>query len=53
MPKAICGAKLTIKNAGWPFAGDFIITKVEHIMNQDGVMRTDIGFKANSLPKEP
>lgn len=50
-PKAACGAKLTIENAAWPFAGDFIITKVEHRARREGKMTTDITFKANSLPK--
>jgi phage protein D len=49
-PKAACGAKLTIKNAGWPFEGKFIITKVEHRRSHEGTFSTDITFKANSLP---
>lgn len=51
LPKAACSAKLTIKDAAWPFAGDFIITKVEHRRTHDGSLTTDITFKANSLPK--
>ena len=51
VPEAACGAKVTIKNAGWPFAGSFIITKVEHRATREGQMTTDITFKANSLPK--
>jgi phage protein D len=50
-PKAACGAKLTIKDAGWPFEGKFIITKVEHRRSHEGTFSTDITFKANSLPK--
>ncbi|MFT4976223.1 MAG: hypothetical protein ACI8S6_002119 [Myxococcota bacterium] len=51
VPKAACGAKLTIKNAEWPFEGDFVITKVEHRAAFGGAMSTDITFRANSLPK--
>ena len=51
VPKAACGAKLTIENAAWPFEGDFVITKVEHRARREGKMTTDITFKANSLPK--
>jgi len=51
VPKAACGAKLTIKNAAWPFEGSFVITKVEHRATREGAMSTDITFKANSLPK--
>ena len=50
-PKAACGAKLSIKKAGWPFEGKFIITKVEHRRSHEGTFSTDITFKANSLPK--
>lgn len=50
VPKAACGAKLTIKNAAWPFEGDFVITKVEHRASREGDLRTDITFKSNSLP---
>lgn len=53
VPSAECAGKLTIKNAGWPFSGDFIITKVEHRMGRRGSLKTDITFKSNSLPKLP
>jgi phage protein D len=52
VPKAACGAKLTLENAGWPFDGSFIITKVFHEFTFDG-LRTEITFRSNSLPKVP
>ena len=44
------GNKLTMKGAGYPFDGSFIITKVVHEFAFDG-LRTEITFKSNSLPK--
>ena len=53
IPGAACGAKLTIQEAGWPFEGNFIITKVFHEASPEGkIKKTEITFKANSLPKE-
>ena len=51
VPKAEVGAKLSILKGGWPFTGDFIITKVEHRATREGAMSTDITFKSNNLPK--
>jgi len=51
VPEAACGAKLSIENAGWPFSGDFIITKAEHKIKREGKMSTDITCKATILPK--
>lgn len=48
--KAEVGANLELIGAGWPFDGTFIITKVFHEFAFDG-LRTEITFKANSLPK--
>ncbi|MEC8379823.1 MAG: hypothetical protein VXZ96_05855 [Myxococcota bacterium] len=50
--KAMCGATLKVKNAGWPYDGAFVITKVFHEYSFNG-LKTEITFKANSLPKEP
>jgi len=47
---ATVGSTLKIKDAGWPFDGSFIITKVFHEFVFDG-LKTEISFKANSLPK--
>jgi len=47
---AAVGASLEVEGAGWPFDGTFIITKVFHEANSDG-LKTEITFKANSLPK--
>lgn len=44
------GNELSIKGAGYPFDGKFIITKVVHEFAFDG-LRTEITFKSNSLPK--
>jgi hypothetical protein len=52
VPGAACGSTLKIKNAGWPFDGSFIITKVFHEFTFNG-LKTEITFKSNSLPKEP
>jgi phage protein D len=49
--KATVGANLVIEGAGWPFDGTFIITKVFHESNYDG-LKSEITFKANSLPKD-
>ena len=48
--KAQVGSTVKLKGAGWPFDGTFIITKVFHEFVFDG-LRTEITFKANSLPK--
>ena len=48
--KATVGAKVKIKGGGWPFDGTFIMTKVCHQFAFDG-LKTEITFKANSLPK--
>ena len=54
-PKAFCGATLEVtgkdKN-GWPFVGKFMITKVVHTYSNNELL-TEIGFRSNSLPKEP
>ena len=52
IPQAHCGAMLKVENAGWPFNGSFVITKVYHEYVRNGV-RTEISFKCNSLPKIP
>jgi hypothetical protein len=51
LSKAACGAPLKIKNAGWPFDGKFIISKVFHEYI-GGKLKTEVTFRANSLPKE-
>lgn len=48
--KATVGANVELIGAGWPFDGTFITTKVFHEFTFDG-LRTEITFKANSLPK--
>lgn len=50
--KAVCGSTIKIKNAGWPFDGSFVVTKVFHEYTFNG-FKTEITFKANSLPKDP
>jgi hypothetical protein len=52
VPDATCGSTLKIKNAGWPFNGSYVITKVFHEYSFNG-LRTEITFKANSISKEP
>ena len=52
IPGAACGAKVEMSNAGWPFDGSFIITKVFQEYTFAG-LKTEITFKSNSLPKEP
>ena len=52
IPQAHCGAMLKVENAGWPFNGSFVITKVYHEYVRNGV-RTEISFKCNSQPKLP
>ena len=52
---AFCGATLQLdgdNNAAWPFIGKFMITKVVHTYSNFELL-TEIGFKSNSLPKEP
>ena len=44
------GNELSIKGAGYPFEGKFIITKVFHEFAFDG-LRTEITFKSNSSTK--
>lgn len=54
-PKAFCGATLELSGdpkVAWPFVGKFMITKVMHVYSNFELL-TEIGFKSNSLPKEP
>jgi phage protein D len=54
-PDAFCGATLELDGdpkVAWPFTGKFMITKVMHSYSNFELL-TEIGFKSNSLPKEP
>jgi len=51
LPKARAGAKLTIENCPWPFAGNFLIREVRHVMDRGRGYRTTIRFMSDSLPK--
>ena len=44
------GSQLTMKGAGYPFDGTFIITKVVHEFAFDG-LRTEITFQVQLSPK--
>lgn len=48
-PDAVSGRKLTVKNAGWPMTGDFLIRETRHISTALGY-RTIIDFISDSLP---
>ncbi len=50
-PAARAGRKLTIENAPWPWAGNFLIREVRHIQDRGRGYRTRIGFMSDSLPK--
>ena len=54
-PKAFCGATFEVTGNAkyeWPYVGKFMISKVTHVYT-NRVLLTEIGFKSNSLPKEP
>ena len=50
VPDAMAGAKLTIKNAGWPLAGDFLIKETAHTYEPGSGYKTTIHFYSDSLP---
>ncbi len=50
MPEAVSGAKLTIKDAGEPLSGDFVIRETVHTLTPDQGYRTTIHFLSDSLP---
>lgn len=51
-PLALSGAKLTIKQAGWPFSGDFLIRQTRHVQDASQGYRTYIDFVSDALPKK-
>lgn len=51
-PLAIAGSKLTVKQAGWPFSGDFLVQQTRHVQDALHGYRTFIDFTSDSLPAE-
>lgn len=49
-PKAKAGAKLTVKNAPWPFAGSFLIRQTRHEYRNGAEYTTRIDFTSDSYP---
>lgn len=51
-PKARAGVKVTVENAPWPYAGDFLIREVRHVLDRARGYRTIIHFMSDSLPAQ-
>lgn len=52
LPSARAGLKVTIENAPWPYAGDFLIREVRHVADKARGYRTTIHFMSDSLPAQ-
>lgn len=51
-PTALSGRKLTVKEAGWPLSGDFLIRQTRHVLEGGRGYRTHIDFVSDSYPKK-